>query len=274
MKVFKFDQFLTERWGNQKHYIQDLDLYNQSMMTTIDDKIFFLNYVTPDVIVDFGCADGATLQKISKVNSDIKLVGFDLSDVMLNKAKSNVPDGTFTKKWNEIETLLQQYEKPLILLSSVIHEVYSYTPGNQIADFWKKVFKSNFKYIAIRDMMPSSNLEKMKVTDDEYQKIINGISNPKIISDFEGHWGKINLNRRNLIHFLLKYRYFDDNWNRELLENYVPITKETLEKRIPNNWSKVYSETFTLPFLKKSVMKDFGIDLKDNTHLKLLLERD
>lgn len=267
-----FAEYILERWGNQKHYIQDMDDYNIAMSKTIDDKIFFLNYVTPDVVIDFGCADGSTLKEIEKVNPNIKLIGYDLNASMLDKAKQKVPNGHFTTKWEDIQSIISQYNSPLLLLSSVIHEVYSYSNGVDIPLFWNRVFKSNFKYIAIRDMMPSAKLERMTVSDSDYEKIKSKISNKDIITTFEEYWGPINSNRRNLIHFLLKYRYYD-NWDRELIENYVPITKETLERKIPNGWTKVYYEAFTLPFLKRQVDHDFDIELKDETHIKLLLTR-
>lgn len=269
--IKNFKNFILEKFGNQKHFIQDLDDYNVDMSKTIGDKIYFLNYVTPDIVVDFGCADGSTLKEIENINPNIKLIGYDLNPSMLEKAKRNVPNGYFTTNWEDVKTIINNYEKPLLLLSSVIHEVYSYSHGNEISLFWNRVFKSHFKYIFIRDMIPSSKLDSMSVSDSDYNKIKDNISNPAIIATYEKYWGHINSSKRNFIHFLLKYRYFN-NWNRELIENYVPITKETLDKKIPDGWKKIYSESFTLPFLKKQVKKDFDIDLVDYTHIKLLLE--
>ena len=35
----------------------------------------------------------------------------------------------------------------------------------------------------------------------------------------------------------------------------------------------VYEEEYVLPFLKEQVKKDFGYEIKDNTHIKLLLKK-
>lgn len=268
-----FNSFIFEKWGTQKHYIKNIETYNQEMSSTIEDKIFFLEYCKPDLIVDFGCAGGTTLFEINKLYPNIKLIGYDLSTDMLDMAKNKVTGELFTNKWSEVKEKIKEAKNPLLLLSSVIHEVYSYSLPIDVNKFWFDVFNSGFKYVAIRDMIPSSLLDKMEVTNEEYNKILDNVSDIKVVKDFENIWGPINKNRRNLVHFLLKYHYFNDNWDRELLENYVPITKKTLDKKIPSNWFKVYESSFTLPYLKNKVKNDFGIILNDKTHIKLLLER-
>ena len=83
--------------------------------------------------------------------------------------------------------------------------------------------------------------------------------------------GSIGINK-NLIHYLLKYRY-TENWDRELNENYLPISKEKLLSLIPKNYEVIFYEHYALPFLKEKVREDFGIILKDKTHIKLILKR-
>jgi len=47
----------------------------------------------------------------------------------------------------------------------VIHEVYSYSHGKIIKKFWEKqVFGNDFKWITIRDMIPSVELEKEEIS--------------------------------------------------------------------------------------------------------------
>jgi len=74
------------------------------------------------------------------------------------------------------------------------------------------------------------------------------------------------------MHFLLKYKYLQPNWNREVRENYFPLYREKLLSMIPDNYSILYHEHFTLPYIKESVKEDLGIEIKDNTHLKLILK--
>jgi hypothetical protein len=74
-----------------------------------------------------------------------------------------------------------------------------------------------------------------------------------------------------LIHYLLKYRY-TENWDREVRENYLPLTKETLISKIPSHYEIVYQEHYTLPYIKHQVQKDCDIVLNDCTHFKILLK--
>lgn len=98
----------------------------------------------------------------------------------------------------------------------------------------------------------------------------NSNYNNKQLKEFENRWGKID-NNKSLIHYLLKYRY-NTNWNREVRENYLPITKEEFFNIIPSSYEIVYYHHYTLPFTKDKIQEDFGIELKDNTHIKILLK--
>jgi hypothetical protein len=74
------------------------------------------------------------------------------------------------------------------------------------------------------------------------------------------------------VHFLLKYRY-TKNWAREVKENYLPLTYEALLALIPAEHDPHYVDHFILPFARQEARKDLGIDIVDNTHIKLILER-
>lgn len=57
-------------------------------------------------------------------------------------------------------------------------------------------------------------------------------------------------------------------------ENYFPITVEKILSKIPTDLYKIkYFEHYMLPFNKQKIWEDFGTELNDNTHVKILLER-
>lgn len=269
MKYIKNYIIFNENVG--KVSISDKSNYNKQMQLSHIDKLFFLNITDFDVIVDFGCADGFILNEISKIDNNINLIGYDIDNDMLNIArKSTSKSIKYYSNWEFVKSEIKNYKNPLLLLSSVIHEVYSYTNGSNINKFWNDVFNSGFKYIVIRDMIPSISSEKIKEFENDVIKI-RKFSNPDILNSFENEWGSISNNYRTLIHYLLKYKY-EKNWNRELLENYVPLTIETLKNKIPNNYKIIYEEHYILEHLSNTVFKDFKISIKTNTHLKLILK--
>ena len=267
-----------------------INFYNKEMQKGMEDKLFFIDKLPKNqnyCFVDFGCADGSMINALSEIfrntnQNQYKFIGYDISETMIDLARTNYSGPLyttvkFTTDWDEVKSnmvYLNSY-KNVLILSSVIHEVYSYADKNHtVEDFWKKVLCSRFDYIVIRDMCPSDDINR-KADYDDVKKIKNKW-HPDINSeliDFCNKWGEID-NYKNMIHFLLKYRW-NVNWNREVNENYFPITIQDLFeifREYSNVYSLYYFERFRVPFLDKCFKEDFDIELKDYTHIKAIFE--
>lgn len=264
MKDFK--TFLNE---NRAITLSNLEIYLGKMKRGLEDKIFFLDKIDIDCLVDYGCADGFILKQIRKFHPQMKLIGYDYDKVMLNAITEG--DGIqFTDKWLDVENEIKKYNKPAILLSSVIHEVYSYGNENDVNIFWKNVFSDNFKYIIIRDMTYSENFPKFSQQDID--KIISH-SNRKQLDTYERVWGPIDYSYVNTLHWLLKYSYVE-NWNRELHENYFPISIEELRDKKPNNWEIIFEDFHILGHTQRKLKSEMDIDIKYPTHIKIIFKND
>lgn len=258
--------------------ITDISHYRKEMAKSIIDKLFFLEQIDTGLIIDFGCADGVMLSFIQELRPDIQLVGYDISKEMIdlandNKIWENKEKPFFTSNWEDIELLVKDRKNKgittFITLSSVIHEVYSYGDEKSIKEFWNNLFNTGFDYIIIRDMLLSKKSHHESQVKD-VEKIYK--SKYPHIQEFESTWGPIT-DYKNLLHYLLKYRYVK-NWFRELRENYLPITLEEMLSKIPtDSYSYDYYDHYILPFIERSVKKEFGITLKEPTHIKLILKK-
>lgn len=249
--------------------IKNYDEYTLGMQKSLDDKLFFMNMVDDmDTVLDYGCADGSLLREIDKRIKGCNLIGYDIDDTMISKAKENVPDCVFDESFCSCKNFVQG--KTLLNLSGVIHEVYSYSTQKEIELFWHRVFNSGFEYIAIRDFC-IGKISVRRTTENDYKKIFEN-GNMKNIVDYEYIWGSVEENK-NMLHYLMKYRY-KSNWDREVRENYFPITLEELLSKIPTSeYEIIYFNHYILPFTKEVVKGDFDIDITDNTHLQLLLRK-
>ena len=248
--------------------INDYNVYNLGMKKSIRDKLFWEGLIDDHVIgmCDFGCADGQLLKVVHSDFPEWELYGVDNDPKMAELAKENNPDVVICSRLRDVRSCVGLN---ILNISSVIHEIYSYCSDEEIDEFWHDVFSKEFRYIAIRDFMPSHNMNG--VTDiNDYHRLLSTAS-PQQISDFESVWGSLR-DRKNMIHFLMKYRY-TVNWSREVRENYFPITIEDLFAKIPDKYEIVYFNHFILPFTREKIREDFNIELKENTHIKLLLKR-
>ena len=231
------------------------------------DKMFFVDKIFEpiDTILDFGCANGILIGVMRALFPEYSYVGYDISPEMIERAKENLPECAFYQNWEDIKL---EPQNSLINISSTVHEVYSYGTEASVAEFWSRVFGSGFKYIAIRDMMISEeSLTPSAREDVEKAKQLF----PEKLSEYERIWGSID-HRFNLIHYLLKYSY-TENWDREVRENYLPVTVEKMMALIPQDYEVVYSEHYVLPYIRQQIKRDCGIDLTDKTHFKLLLKK-
>jgi hypothetical protein len=209
---------------------------------------------------------------------------------MINLAKANFhgdadTDIHYFTDWDDVEKQLETYithgtyheqKKYVLILSSVIHEVYSYSNMKQILEFWHHVTNTNFDYIVVRDMCPTKDIDRP--TDELMLQQFNNIVRGRkpydtLINDFEAVHGSIE-NNKNFIHFLLKYRY-QINWEREVKENYFPICVEDLLNAITGEekYRIMYMKRFIVPFIKQQIYKDFRVDIKDFTHIKAIFKK-
>lgn len=272
MKILNWKLFLEELVGEKP--ISNYDKYIADMEKGMSDKLFFINDVDFDVVVDFGCADGTFLSKLQKIKPNSKIIGYDLDDEMLKKASDKLgKKALLTSNWSDVIIEVSKYRNPLLNLSSVIHEVYSYSHASVVKKFWEnQVFGGDFKWITIRDMIPSVQMHRNEI--DKFKEDVEKVrakADPRHLSSFEDRWEKIGNNYRTFVHFLLKYRYID-NWNREVNENYLPITLETLKKKIPSSYKIVKEDSFILPFIQDQIYKDFGIEITHSTHVKMIIK--
>ena len=252
--------------------IADLELYNEGMRKSLIDKSFFLNIIDSDVMVDFGCADATLLKHAHSLNENVTYIGYDISSEMLKKAKENFPEGRYFDSWILLSAVLESIieedktKKVTLVLSSILHEIYSYA---DIEEFWDNILSIPFDNIVIRDMMISRTAETQTDINDIVKLRRN--AQPQYLKSFVSRWGDIT-QTRNFIHYLLKYSY-TDNWKREVRENYLPIHIEDLLLHFPIRYKIEYFNHEVLPYLKNKVMQDFGIELRERTHVKIILSR-
>ena len=251
-----------------------MDVYNQKMRASMAEKTFFIPHLTEevDVIVDFGCANATMLQSLRDKGCNIEYIGFDanpdmISEASRNAAVHNLNRFTLTSCWDAVAQYIEG-KKAALLLSSVIHEVYSYAENDDVRIFWERVWGSGFVKIFVRDMMISEKIERKANPQDVYK--IKSNFDKALILQWEARWGPLT-GRKSMLHFLLTYHYVH-NWTREYLENYFPVSQEAFVKLIRDSKYKLdLFKAHRLPYLESKIKSDFGIQLVDNTHLIAVL---
>lgn len=263
--------------------IKDLKIYNSEMNKSIEDKLWFTQFLEQPqfhnaIIVDYGCGDGTLIRELDKEFwAMFDYFGVDNNEEMLKIADSKVFIGNvyYSKSIPQLVT-----DRPKILiLSSVLHEIFSY---NHSLEFHCDLNGFKPDYIFIRDMWLDESARRNIIEDiskiEEHElfesfKKVEKFNNFKRDRKFSNRkpLDEIELDWSNIIHFLLKYRY-KENWEREVKENYISIYKDRFDK-IFKDYYTIYEKKYTLPFIKEQVKKDFGINLVDTTHINLILKR-
>lgn len=267
----------------------DFISYNENMAKGMEDKLWFVNHLKRGenyTFVDFGCADGTLLNILSQIEGfeNCTFIGYDISEAMISFAKSKFTYPTdnviFTSNWNSIKDILSHNNgKKVLILSSVIHEVYSYAneENDDIGAFWKIVRNTGFDYVCVRDMMCSEDINR-KPNDEIISTLMQHIdfasTKSRLKREFEKRWcgtKGMYYNMKYIVHFLLKYRWVI-NWEREVNENYFPIYISEFIEKFNEKYNLTYFERFRVPFLDKCIKEDFNIELEDYTHIKAFFE--
>ena len=253
--------------------IKNLDVYNNGMAKSLQDKLFFLPIIGDRIstFTDFGCADGTLLEAIYNYDNKIGLYGVDSNTDMLALTEERVPKANLICDKIPPSSRLG-LSGHVLNLSSVLHEVNSYCTEDEKEEFWNSLNNGDYGYITIRDMIYNG-------ADDEsccflYPHTIKEIGDGKFgdIYEFEEIWGSIT-NKKNLMHYLLKYRYIQ-NWKREVKENYLGYSTDDIINHIDSEkYELIYRKDYILPFLKNRIHDDFNIWINTPTHTNLIFKR-
>lgn len=267
--------------------IQNYEAYLTKMSKTFFDKAWFMSHLSEDIlyIIDFGCADGSFLQFLKTNCPQYMYIGIDNNPEMIKLTKekgflcfSSVNEMIEKEGWMD-------EKRCCLVLNSVIHEIYSYYNEWHLS----QIFSFHPKYIAIRDMMFNPiDRTRFYLPLKDYNKIINLFKEkyPKQFEEFNEVW-KDQDRETKITHFLLKYIYDNENWSREVKENYLPYDLDELRYtfcfngiNIDSNYNIDFQSFFKIPYLVNRWKKDFELDknfeLNEfvrniNTHYKMLL---
>ena len=263
--------------------------YLDRMRKSFPDKAWFVlllkNRKDIKSIVDFGCADGSFIKflekRLLKVRPDIVpcVIGVEEQRTFLRMCHDNdVPAIDDIQKASDHVSPSES----LLVFNSVLHEVAHY--GN-LAFLLHQARSLGFRAIAIRDMKAGGDIWRYDA--DMERRLRNAVGEIWMpggkgqvtgrLDDFEKHWGSI-ADGYKAVHFLLKY-FYEENWDRELPENYLSVDWRWLYGEIRNMGGDVAVwKEYRLPWLTKKWLNDFDDErLYDwfgllRTHVKIFIE--
>ena len=256
--------------------MKDLNGYILRMENALDEKIAFTKHIDIndyDLIVDFGCANGALLRKLRSVRPLGDAIGYDNSIKMIDAAKSylDLTNNFYTSDLSYLILQIKFAAKSLIIFSSVLHEVDQKTLDMLGIGLTGKGLIQEFDAVVIRDMYWDHSERDAYLYPFFMEKIREKVS-PKMLADYEKRWRPLTLVDQNFYHFLLKYTYID-NWETELDEFYfnTPWGEFELEYCLDIDFKIFHDRKYTLPFKKAQVFKDFGFMMELPTHREMIL---
>ena len=272
----------------------NLNIYTEEMAKSIWDKAFFMDKIIgAKLVIDFGCADGAMIRMLSELFPNITFYGYDHNDDLIEMAWSKVTSENYknvyffhenrspwegaTDGFEDMLKIAKEYYKPeeiCINFSSVLHEIFSSTGGKD--KIVHMIDELHPKYITIRDMYYHHEILD---EEDEYlselQKIhiisLCSALAPGCYNKYINKFGYIK-KMKDLVHFLMKYQWRDNDYEQELKENYFAWRIRDVKKLV-GNYNTIFEAHYMLPYYVEQ-WKIYGIGPDVHTHAQFILRRN
>ncbi len=255
----------------------DLDIYTTEMSKSVWDKAFFMDKIPgAKYVIDFGCADGAMIHYLAPLFPDIKFIGYDINQELINRARAKTPPYANAICFTNIEAVIAylhcapiaQPEEICINFSSVLHEVYSSTGGIKVIRELIDSLKP--RYITIRDMYSDEHLPFTVPTYDEVWGPLPSMAT----REFEKTFGPIT-DWRDMTHFLMKLQWIDNGWDEEMEVIYYSQTIEEVLDDIGGGYILGFECRYQLPYLSEKWKNEYGWYNPDiHTHAQFILRRN
>ncbi len=244
--------------------MKNIQTYTEEMSKSLAGKSFFTEHITPDTIIDYGCADGRLGEFIQATGRfEGNYVGYDINREMLALAKERNPD---MKVFDDFQQAAQAKKgSTAVVANSVLHEMFSEGVEHY---FYRHVFDLKPKYVAIRDMALDEETKRRPVVQEKARKLISKLPE-KMVEEYEFHVGSVK-NYKYLIQLLFKSR-FRENWETELYDDYFAVNKDSLMVFLELlGYKPIMDNEYALPFLKDYAKDNYNLDLNHPTHFKYI----
>lgn len=262
-------------------------IYLERMKAGLYDKTWWVDKIDPSIttIIDYGCATGDLFRFIEDMfPGKFTFIGIETNEEFLANA---YPEADYYKSIYDINWGFD-WEHTVLVMNSVIHEIYSYLSDNAFQEILNYVFDKGVAHIAIREM-------DLSYAKDDDGDIVNWATDVSVVASnkYEKQWAEhlftYSANEKNhieqAVEFVLKYKY-RENWVREVNERYLhsemigdighALSRYNFHNE--NSNGKFYYFDYELPFSIPQqidrIAADFGYfpdGLK--THVKLLISR-
>lgn len=260
----------------------DYTKFTDSMAKSIWDKAFFMDKIEDcNVIIDFGCADGSMLDMLAGIFQNKVYIGYDNDEKVLAMAKQRNADHDQVfivgpdHLENALDAICERRDKSKVCLNfaSVLHEIYSFPEEGGLDVIKHIVQKLEPEYITIRDMYFDSGryFYDDKQLPDTFD--VRTMADAKFCDDFERKFGRID-NWKNLCHFLMKYQWAENGWEKEMQENYFSLNMERFISDIGGGYIRLFTTTYLLPHLCCKWVREYNIFIPAiHTHAQFVLGR-
>lgn len=268
----------------------NLNIYTEEMAKSVWDKAFFMDKVPgTKCIVDFGCADGAMIRFLAPLFPSIQFFGYDSNAelIEMGREKNEYENVSFWHKYEfykMIEQIKAQYTKDEITInfSSVLHEVFSETEPDSIKVVKRIVEELCPKFITIRDMYWDAGVGA-NVLRIEEPNIVAKVD-PDLLKQYEEKYGHLYTGAKEITHFLMKYMWAKNDWEKELEENYyswhIIQLLDVVDDTSYNVYNKrrcydvIFKNHYQLPYLTERWQKEYGFyNIAAGTHAQFILRR-
>lgn len=257
--------------------IHDKEIYLSRMSKPLQEKLRVAKYVPvwAKKVLDVGCADGTITCSLAQMFPEVQFLGIDLDNEFITKAQEKAAELGLTNVSFErvyLRDLLARPERfDAVIFVSVLHEFYTYGEGissvlKALADAHELLHPKG--EIIIRDMILSEYTKHTVFHSSAIrEKILSVESLRPLMDDFEKNFGSLDY-LYQINHFLLKYMY-QENWERESREHYVPVTIDQYEQIFDLLGMELQlKDSHLIPFLRDKWKADFGLTEDEMEGLK------
>ena len=253
------------------------EAYYSELDRAMYDKLWWLDKVDDeaDTILDFGCSNGAMYESVHAIMPQrFRYIGVDNDEQKLRDAIPT-PGSTFTDSIEKARELIVP-EKTVLVLSSVIHELYCYLPKAETESLLGSLASLGCRHVVIRDM-EFRQTSTGKAEDEKELKALLSKAVPEIFGKWMDLRGETDM--KGLFEFMLSYIH-TANLERELEERYFGMRTDRIGQ-IFGGYETVYEHHFLIPYLIRRWKKELFCENAElferlrycfTTHTKLLMD--